>query len=56
MGCSNATGGTGMDGGTVCSATLANSALNSGDWIELVSGTGGGTAKLVTVHVIYTVQ
>jgi hypothetical protein len=30
--------------------------LNAGDWIELVSGTAGGTAKLVTVHVTYTVN
>lgn len=56
MGCSNTGGTTGMDGGTTCSATLQNTSLNAGDWLELVSGTAGGTAKLVTVHVIYQVN
>jgi hypothetical protein len=56
MGCANAAGTTGIDGGTTCSATLQNSGLNAGDWIELVSGTAGGTAKLVTIHVIYSVN
>ncbi len=56
MGCSNAGGGAGIDGGTICSATLQNSALNGGDWIELVGGTAGGTAKLVTIHVVYLVN
>ncbi|HUB83616.1 MAG TPA: hypothetical protein VMB03_32680 [Bryobacteraceae bacterium] len=56
MGCSNVGGNTGLDGSTTCAATLQNTALNAGDWIELVSGTAGGTAKLVTVHVIYMVQ
>ena len=36
--------------------TLQNTGLNTGDWIELVSGTAGGTAKLVTVHVAYQVN
>ena len=56
MGCSNAAGATGLDGGTACSATLQNTSLSGGDWIELVSGTAGGTARFVTVHVIYQVQ
>jgi len=56
MGCSNASGAAGIDGSTVCGATLQNAALNGGDWIELVSGVAGGTAKLVTVHVVYTVN
>lgn len=55
-GCSNAPGTTGLDGGTTCAATLQNTGLNAGDWIELVSGTAGGTAKLVTVHVVYSVN
>jgi hypothetical protein len=55
-GCSNTGGTTGMDGGTTCSGTLQNTGLNAGDWIEMVSGTAGGTAKLVTVHVIYSVN
>ena len=56
LGCSNATGAAGLDGGTVCSGTLQNMSLNAGDWLELVSGTAGGTAKLITVHVIYQVN
>jgi hypothetical protein len=56
MGCSNGAGTAGIDGGTTCAATLQNTGLNAGDWIELVSGTAGGTAKLVTVHVVYTVK
>jgi hypothetical protein len=55
MGCS-AVGTAGLDGSTTCSATLQNAGLNAGDWLELVSGTAGGTARLVTVHVIYTVN
>ena len=54
--CSNTAGSTGLDGGTACSSTLTNTALAAGDWIELVSGTAGGTAKFVTVHVVYTLN
>jgi hypothetical protein len=56
LGCSNAVGTAGVDGGTTCAATLQNAGLNAGDWIELVSGTAGGTARLVTIHVIYSVN
>jgi len=56
LGCSNAAGTAGIDGGTTCAATLQNTGLNGGDWIELVSGTAGGTARLVTIHVIYAVN
>lgn len=56
MGCANGTGTAGLDGSTTCSATLQNTALSAGDWIELVSGAAGGTAKLVTVHVVYAVN
>jgi hypothetical protein len=56
LGCSNTGGTAGIDGGTTCSATLQNAGLNGGDWIELVSGTAGGAARLVTIHVIYTVN
>lgn len=54
--CSNASGTTGLDGGTTCSATLQNTSLNAGDWIELLSGTAGGTAKFVAVHVVYAIN
>lgn len=43
--CSNTGGTTGIDGATVCSSTLQNTSLNAGDWIQLTSGTAGGTAK-----------
>lgn len=54
--CSNTGGTTGINGTTTCSATLQNTALNVGDYLELVSGTAGGTAKLMTAHVLYTVN
>jgi len=55
-GCANVAGTAGLDGGTTCTATLQNTGLNAGDWIELVSGTADGTARLVTVHVTYSVN
>ena len=54
--CSNTGGTTGIDGATTCSSTLQNTTLAAGDYLELVSGTPGGTAKLMTIHVIYTVN
>jgi hypothetical protein len=53
--CSNVLGSTSIAGGSLtCSSTLQNTALATGDYIELVSGTAGGTAKLMTAHVIYS--
>jgi hypothetical protein len=55
--CSNAAGGTGIDGTTTCSATLQNITLNAGDWIELESGgVAGGTAKRMSVTVVYILR
>jgi hypothetical protein len=54
--CSNTGGTTGLDGSTTCSATLQNTGLNAGDWIELKSGTAGGTAKFFVVHIVYTIN
>lgn len=51
--CSNTGGTLGLDGATTCSATLQNTALAQGAYLELVSGTAGGTAKFMTIHVIY---
>ncbi len=51
--CSNTAGTVGIDGGSTCSATLQNTALAAGDWIRLTSGTAGGTAKRVSVEVVY---
>ena len=54
--CSNTGGTTGIDGATTCSSTLQNTSLTPGSYLELVSGTAGGTAKLMTIHVTYTVN
>jgi hypothetical protein len=54
--CSNTGGTTGINGATTCSSTLQNTGLNAGDYLELVSGTAGGTAKFFVVHIIYTVS
>ncbi len=51
--CSNTGGTTGLDGATTCSATLQNTSIAAGDYINAVSGTVGGTAKWFTVHVTY---
>lgn len=54
--CSNVAGTVGIDGATTCAATLQNTGLNAGDYLELVSGTAGGTAKLMTAHVLWVVN
>lgn len=54
--CSNTGGTTGLDGATTCSSTLQNTSVAQGAYLELVSGTAGGTAKLMTIHIIYTVN
>jgi hypothetical protein len=51
--CSKTTALTGLDASTTCSATLQNTALAVGTYLQAVSGTAGGTAKWMTVHVIY---
>jgi len=51
--CSNTGGTTGLETGTTCTNTLQNTSLSAGDWVELVSGTAGGTAKLMTIHTVY---
>lgn len=54
--CSNTGGTTGLNGATTCSSTLQNTSLAAGDYLELVSGTPGGTAKFFVAHVVYTVN
>ena len=54
--CSKTSAVTGLDGATTCSATLQNTSIAAGAYIQAVSGTAGGTAKLMTAHVIYTVN
>ena len=53
--CSNTGGTTGLDGVTTCSATLQNTSIALGGYLEPVSGTAGGTARLMTIHVAYAV-
>lgn len=53
--CSKTSAVAGIDG-TTCSATLQNTALAAGSYLEAVSGTAGGTAKLMTVHAVYTID
>ena len=54
--CSNTGGTTGINTVTTCSSTLQNTSLSAGDYIELVSGTAGGTAKFFVAHVVYTIN
>jgi hypothetical protein len=54
--CSKTGATAGFDTFTTCSATLQNTSIAVGDHIELVSGTAGGTAKWMTIHVFYTVN
>lgn len=54
--CSNTGGTTGLDGGTTCSSTLQNTGLSAGDWIQLVSGTAGGTAKFFAAHIVWVIN
>jgi len=52
--CSKPTAVTCLNGATTASATLQNTSLAVGDYLQLVSGTAGGVAKLFVVHIIYT--
>jgi hypothetical protein len=54
--CANTGATLGMDGATTCSGTLQNTSLAKGDYLELVSGTPGLTAKLMTIHILYTIN
>lgn len=54
--CSNTGGTTGLDATTTCSSTLQNTGLNAGDWLKMVSGTAGGTAKQAVGCVTFTVN
>jgi hypothetical protein len=55
--CANASGsGPGIDGATTCSAALTTTSLAAGDWLDLVSGTAGGTARRMSIAVTYTIN
>jgi len=57
LACSNTAGTAGLDGVTACSATLQNTSLSAGDWIDLDSGaTAGGTAKRMSIDITYVVN
>jgi hypothetical protein len=51
--CANTGGTTGVDGTTVCAATLQNTALAAGNWLYLVNGAADGIAKRMSVAVVY---
>jgi hypothetical protein len=54
--CSKTGATAGLDTFTTCSATLQNTAIAVGDYIETVSGTAGGVAKRFSVQVNFTVN
>ena len=56
LACANATGTTALDGVTLCSATLQNTAIAAGDWLELESGTAGGVASRMSIAITFTVN
>lgn len=53
--CSNTGGTTSLDGSTTCAATLQNTSISQGDFLDLVSGTAGGTAARMTIAITFTV-
>jgi hypothetical protein len=54
--CSKTGATTGFDTFTTCSATLQNTGILPGDYIETVSATAGGTAKRFSVMVHFSVN
>lgn len=57
LACSNVAGTLGFDGATTCSATLQNTAITAGGWLELETGaTAGGVARRMSVAITYTVN
>lgn len=51
--CAKTTATLGIDGVTTCSATLQNTAITQGDWLQLVSGTADGAATLLSIAVTF---
>ncbi len=51
--CSNTGGTTGLNGTTTCSATLQNTSLPAGYYIQTTTATAGGTAKRLSVAVAF---
>ena len=54
--CANTGGTTSINGTTTCSATLQNTGLLKGDWLQTKTNAAGagGTAKRLSVSVIWT--
>jgi hypothetical protein len=50
--CSNTGGTTGINGVTTCSATLQNTSLPAGYYIQTTTATAGGTAKRISIAVV----
>jgi len=50
--CSNVGGTLGIDGVTTCSATLQNTSILAGRYVETTTATAGGTAKRVSVTIV----
>lgn len=51
--CSNAGGTLSIDGVTTCTNTLQNVDVTPGDWFGLTSGTAGGTAKRMSISIVF---
>lgn len=51
--CSNTGGTTGIDGVTTCSATLQNTSILAGDYLETITATAGGAAKRMSIFIIF---
>jgi hypothetical protein len=54
LACAKTSGVTGLDGATTCSATLQNTTLNAGDWLELTSGSAS-TAKRMSIALTWSI-
>lgn len=52
--CSRPTASTSINGTTTCAATLQNTALTKGDWIQTKTGATASTAKRISVSVVWT--
>src|SRR5262249_35810628 len=54
--CSNTGGTTSYDGTTTCTNTLTTTSLAVGDTLGITSGTAGGTAKRMSIYIVYTLN
>ena len=54
--CSNVAGGLGLDGVTTCSATLQNTSVVAGSYLQTISGTSAGSPHIFTASVVFTME